>query len=255
MNLRALIVSVEYSDYLAITLPYNRHHFSDILVVTSMSDHKTMKVCMDNKVLCYRTDCFYDDGAPFNKYKALERGLDRFGRRGWLCLLDADILWPKSIPDFGIMKGCIYTPLRRNLPDFNGVIPPEEQWYNIPLHRNQVEWAGWTQIFHAEDYHLGTPPWHEQDWCHAGGGDSMFQRKWPKECKIRPPFKVLHLSHHGQNWCGRSTPMLDGTILPKSKERKSLLEKMRSMRSRNRNFDHEKIGLIHKKSPTPDKQG
>ena len=38
---------------------------------------------------------FYADGAAFNKWKALELALDSYGRRGWLCVMDADVIWPQ----------------------------------------------------------------------------------------------------------------------------------------------------------------
>jgi hypothetical protein len=90
-------------------------------------------------------------------------------------------------------------------------IPDENEWRNYPIHRNTAEWAGYSQIFHANDPVLGSPPWHEVDWVHAGGADSMFQRKWPRDRKIRPPFEVLHLGLAGENWMGRATPYADGT--------------------------------------------
>ncbi len=98
--MRAILVSVDYADLLRITLPYNIHHFEEAWVVTSKSDPETAKAVMEMQarqlpVSIFATDAFYDDGAVFNKWKALEQGLDAMGRHGWLVVMDADILWPK----------------------------------------------------------------------------------------------------------------------------------------------------------------
>jgi hypothetical protein len=183
----------------------------------------------------FETTAFKDDGAAFNKWKALEQGLDRMGREGWLCVMDADVLWPHNLEvvvgdkfqgldndwlsfnvpcvnNLNMRVGQLCTPKRRMCEDLGYGIPDEVTWDNFPLHRQQQEFAGYSQIFHASDPHLGPPPWHQVDWRHAGGADSFFQAKWPDSAKVRPPFEVLHLGPAGQNWWGRATPYLDGTV-------------------------------------------
>jgi hypothetical protein len=232
--MRAILVSVNYADLLAITLPYNKHQFDDVCVVTTF-DSKDGEVAREHGCNVFETNSFYADGADFNKWLALEEGLDHFGREGWLCLMDADILWPKIVPAYFYTPGGLYTPRRRmwsNYPHgsewfesshIRGEPPPSECWTSFPLHSQQQEFAGYSQIFHASDPVLGPPPWHQTNWRHAGGADSFFQAKWPAERKIRPPFEVLHLGPAGENWLGRATPYLDGTIPPQSQQ---LREKM-----------------------------
>lgn len=244
--MRAILVCVDYADLLAVTLPYNRHHFEAVYIVTDKRCQAETEAAAFRGltqeqrcgVIVLTTDLFYADGAAFNKWRALEWGLDQMGRHGWLCIMDADILWPKSIKLFGstvdgrqnllgqrgrinVNFGNIYTPLRRiwaEWPDpmirggvmYNAIVgkqpplPLEQHWSAFPIHRNTGEWAGYSQIFHANDPVLGPPPWHETDWIHAGGADSFFQRKWKPENKIRPPFECLHLGPCGENWFGRT---------------------------------------------------
>ena len=254
--LRAIIVCVDYSDLLAVTLAYNRHHFSEVMIVTTPRDLSTVHVGLQNNARVHMTGAFYADGAVFNKFKALEEGLDEFGRHGWLCIMDADVLWPKEIDwDFypnpyaeykrglhPVFEGYLYTPLRRMCEDLSTGIPQEPYWKSYPLHPQQVEWAGYTQIFHAEDHHLpANPPWHQTNWRHAGGADSFFQQLWPKHEKLRPPFECLHLGPAGRNWCGRSTPYLDGTIDPLAEQRISSLRNFMTQRTRSKSFDSEKL--------------
>lgn len=100
----------------------------------------------------------------------------------------------------------------------------ESEWWQYPIHRNIYEWAGYCQLFHGSDSALGTAPWHQTNWRHAGGADSFFQRKWDVKDKIRPPFECLHIGQAGQNWCGRVSPTLSGDVLKGAEERLSKLK-------------------------------
>ncbi|MFO0202723.1 MAG: hypothetical protein ACK528_06290, partial [Alphaproteobacteria bacterium] len=57
--MRAFIVCVNYADLLAITLPYNRHHFSEVIVVTSSADTQTQAISRQNRAYCFVTEVFY----------------------------------------------------------------------------------------------------------------------------------------------------------------------------------------------------
>jgi hypothetical protein len=231
---------VDYGDLLELTLPYNRHHFDEFMVVTTHEDRKTQEVAKACGAYVYMTESFYANGATFNKWLSLEEGLDVFGREGWMVLIDPDVRWPKDI-DYEYRKGFLYSPLCYIQADMKKPVPDESDWIKLPLRGNQAEWAGYTQIFHATDPVLGPPPWHEVDWKHAGGADSFFQRKWPRGVKVRPPWRSLHIGPPGRNWCGRVTPYTDGTVDPKSRERAQTLRDFLVTRHRRRNYDHEKL--------------
>lgn len=285
MGLRAITVAVDYADLLAVTLPYNRAHFSDVMVVTDdRCCYDVQRICDPLGVKVYATQRFYEGKADFNKWSALEAGLDVFGRTGWITLLDADVLWPKSvtiaeIPKtttamFGMtltcrtrtrktetgwtwsvlpfVKGCLYCPRRRMLADplrhvrdGHFIVPPEETWATFPPHPNEAEFAGYSQIFSCDDPVLGSPPWHATDYTHAGTADSLFQDKWDKKNKIRPPFECLHIGCAGVNWFGRTSDYLDGTRPPDAAKKLAKLAaiwKGRRGKSGLDRFSHEKIG-------------
>ena len=250
-DLRAVLVCVDFADLLAVTLPYNRHHFKQVLVVTTPLDRETLKVAKRHQAEVYVTNAFYDHAAAFNKWVGLEEALDSFGRVGWLCLMDVDILWPQEIVPFECAIGSLYTPYRHIFSDVTRPIPAEHEWSLYPIHPGVDEFSGYSQIFHAQDSVLGPAPWHELDWVHAGGADSFFQAKWSPNRKIRPPFEVLHLGEPGANWCGRVTPYLIGGEPVEASWRLAQVKSYLAGRERAFHcYAHEKLGSLAVKEET-----
>lgn len=254
--MRAFVVAVDYADLLAVTLPYNAHHFEDVHVVTDAASEAAVRPVVRSvpNADMMVTDAFYRGGADFNKWAALEELLDRAGRSGWIALLDADVLWPKeTLLDVGtdrrgfhICPGFLYGALRRmypRVPRTAAELPPEDQWGRYPLHRNVHEWAGYTQVFHGSDPVLGPAPWHDVSWRHAGGADTFFQAKWPRERRVRFPWEVLHLGPAGANWCGRVSRYADGRVPERASDRAGRLGgyMLQRRRPEGRDFRHEKL--------------
>lgn len=247
--MRAILVSVDFDDVLSLTLPYNCHHFDEVWVVTAPGK-PDVAVAEQYGARVLETNAFWEQGAAFNKWRALEQGLDAMGRNGWLCLMDADILWPRELkwPSYRsgemLVSGYLYTPRRRMLETIPKEVPPEAVWVKYPMHPQQREFAGYSQIFHAEDRCLRKPPWHDVNYTSAGTADSFFQAKWPESRKIRPPFEVLHLGEAGRNWMGRVTPRVDGSVPEEAAERRQRLTQMLALRrgkSGMARFEHERL--------------
>jgi hypothetical protein len=240
---RGITTCVEYSDILRLTLPHNRSYFSEFMVVTTPKDHETIKVAQDNDCQVHLTNAFYDRGAAFNKFAALEEGLDVFGRNGWMCIMDADIAIPVNKLPWVPKIGKLYTPHRRILHQIPAAIPEQRLWRQSKRPMLNEEFAGYFQLFHASDPVLSTGHWHETDWTWAGGADSYFHKKWKEANKTRPPFEVLHLGTPFLNWCGRVTPFADGTKHEKSDVRnqhRMMLLKARADNRLNR-YEAEKL--------------
>lgn len=85
---------MNYSDFLAHTLPYNKIHFNRLVVVTDTKDTATKNLCEYHHVQCIQTDVFYDNGDSFNKGKGINEGLKALSLNGWVVQLDADIYLP-----------------------------------------------------------------------------------------------------------------------------------------------------------------
>lgn len=97
MKLEAVIVCVNYSDFLRVTLPQNKKHFDKIVVVTDKNDQETVQVCLENNVSYIQTDDFYRDGGEKpkpNKSIGINAGLSQLDLDGWVLQIDADIWLP-----------------------------------------------------------------------------------------------------------------------------------------------------------------
>lgn len=239
---RAIVVSVGYGDLLAVTLPRNAQHCQRVLVVTSPADEETARVvaAVPNAEL-FVTDVFYAQGAAFNKGAAMEAGLDALGRSGQMLIWDADILFPALLPLSDIQPGYLYTPHRRMLYDPR-LWQPDLDWSQCPL-TDEKEFPGYFQLFHASDPVLQTRrPWYSVNWKHAGGCDSDFQSLWPGDRKKRPPFEVLHLGEDGQNWHGRATLRIDGTLPPNAQTHAEAQQRMLQARRQSKvRYPNEKL--------------
>ncbi len=243
--MNAISVCVDYADILAITLPRNRHYFDEYVVVTSHNDESTVRLCAENNVICYQTDAFYRFGAMFNKGLAMEEGFNILGRRGWLCILDADIVLPDDAVFSDAEIGKLYSPYRHLLAE------PKQfrdgmDWSKLTV-RHESEHAGYCTYFHAKDYHL-TLPWYGIGWTHAGGCDSEFSSKWPIVDRYRPDWKVLHLGPTDVNWCGRVTDLEDQAL---AQERAAqMYQVMHTYRRPELNIPQEAIHVIGSKDRT-----
>lgn len=236
----AFTVCVDYGDILELTAHRNRHHFSEWLVVTTPDDQRTIDLCQQFDLTAVLTAAFYDDGADFNKWKALNIALrSRVHVGEWFAVLDADVVWPTQVDQTFFRQSRLYTPQRRMFPSIQSA-PEEKEWLKYPAVRE--EFAGFTQIFHPSDPR--SRDLYEENWRHAGGADTFFQRRWPNMLKVRPPWTVLHLGTDGKNWCGRTTAYRDGTIPVAAEQRRARMEDYRVQRQsqpHHRRYDAEKM--------------
>jgi len=96
-KIHALLVCVNFTDYLEITIPHNRVIFESITVITSTEDVKTQNFCKWNKLDFIVTDAFKP---RFNKGAAINKGLSFLRAKQdveWVMITDADIIWPPSL--------------------------------------------------------------------------------------------------------------------------------------------------------------
>jgi len=213
---RAITVCVGYDDFLRLTLPRTIQHVAELTVVTTPTDTRTLELCQQysERVRVHTTDVFYAQGASFNKGAAIEETFELRGRDGWFLLLDADILLPETVPAFELVSGKLYTPYRRIMSKVDGLTStPSVDPQQLQLRREPGHF-GYFQLFHAADPAISQLPWYQTDWVHAGGCDSVFEKRWAVKDKLRPPFEVIHLGDPDENWYGRTRPRLDNGEIP-----------------------------------------
>ena len=93
--IEAVLVCKNYADYLSWTLPANARHFDQIIVVTPSSDAETAAtVAKVPNVRLVVSDRMHDRGDVFNKGKAVNDGIAAASLKGWVLIMDADIVLP-----------------------------------------------------------------------------------------------------------------------------------------------------------------
>jgi len=237
--IEAVIVCVDYADFLCWTLPFNRHQFDNTVVVTSTKDIKTQKLCEYWHVKCIRTDVCYEDGG-FNKGKMINEGLDHVSGKEWVVHMDSDIFLP---PHFRRMFNCaeldldsLYTMDRMMCKDFKQWIQylaqPKIQYENeIFIHPGPFEHGvrlagrvyggympiGFFQMWHQGAQQLTYPTEHTS----AARGDVQFSLKFPRSKRnLFAECYCIHLEtvlpenkEMGANWNGRKTPVFGEEFL------------------------------------------
>lgn len=237
--MKGITVSVDYAGELALTLPRNAKHFDEVLVVTSPADMATQDVvaAVPNASM-HLTNAFFRDGAAFNKGLALNEGFKLLQPDGWTVIFDADVVMPDGMYLSDCDIGKLYSPRRRLCKDpreYTG----QTDWRQWPI-ITEIEHAGFFQLFHTDDPAVVIQPWYDPTWVHAGGADSFFQARWPKQRKVWLPFYVLHLGDTDRNWYGRQTAYLNGTVPEYAAERREDMERMRRERPKY-GFSREKL--------------
>jgi len=233
MYIECVTVCVNYSDFLAHTLPHNKQHFNHMLVITIPEDKETQEICRHHNVECLTTREMTEAGEPFNKAKGINVGLEYLSKRDWVVHLDADIYLPpltRSILEkIDLQKSNIYGIDRMMCPNF-------EEWSKFivkpaPMH------TGWVYI-HPTAFPVGVrigqymgdgyqpigffQMWHPnisgvklypEDNAGADRTDVLHAKKWGRKNRaFIPEIIAIHLDSEnstvdtmGKNWKGRIT--------------------------------------------------
>lgn len=201
--IRGLTVAVGewYASTLATCLPLNLRHLVECFVVTKPGDPCAEVARGWPGVHVLETDAFTRHGARLNKGLAIEELLSAMGRHGWICIHDADILFPDSVPWHMLRPDCIHGAKRRILADPSRW-SPEFQWRTCPLHPDGGP-IGFFQCVHADAPALaGQSYWYDPTFAHCGGGDARFLSLFPPDKRVMLPLEVLHLGPVDTNWFG-----------------------------------------------------
>lgn len=232
MKIEAVIVCINYSDFLKTTLPTNKFLFDRLVVVTDTKDTETHKTCEFYNVECIKTDIFYRDSKVPNKALGINEGLKKLSLDGWVVQLDADIWLPpltKSIlGKLPLNKEFIYGIDRLMCDSYEDWFefislrnskPIHEGWIYLHLHQFPVGQRivqyhgdgympiGYFQLWHPKGSGIKTYPveiagYDRTDVCHL--------KQFPREKRgFIPELACIHLASEkhvqGQNWRGRTS--------------------------------------------------
>lgn len=228
MNIEAVIVCKNYSDFLAHTLPINLNMLDRVVVVSHPDDHSTKALCAKLSVECLETEVFHDYGDAFNKGRAINLGLSHLRHSDWLLHIDADVVLPERFRD--MLNHARLNPLNLYGADRLNVTG-YDAWVN--LNRDSHRQFTWRYLVSPpNNTQLGARLLHtEYGYCPIGyfqlwhsslkrkyptiagsaeHSDVLFAVQWPREKRILlPEFYVYHIESEkadmGANWAGRKT--------------------------------------------------
>ena len=212
-QLNVVLTCVNYSDFLIVSLSENTKIIDPrfITVVTDTKDLLTQSICKVFGVNYVVTDCFYSDGAVFNKGKALNEGIKTIINPDWILLTDADIVFPTDL--LTILNNKIVNPeklyatTRYLCHNYDTLLKYKANQITLSemdgIHRCPP--VGYFQLFSYNQSSLTNKnaiyPEISKD---ASWSDLLFADKFPqKECL--QDIKLIHLGYDSQNWKGRKT--------------------------------------------------
>ena len=233
-RLEVVVVSLNYGDFLAQTLPMNLAHVDRLVVVTGHEDAVTRDVCHKWSVECILTDIFTEKGDTFNKGAAINFGLGALRQKGWMLQLDADVVLPVTCRNMldksALQRDCLYGAERCNVVGWEQWHALKRRWHDdpqfgyhyimstsadYPVGANVVhkQWGytpvGYFQLWHSEymrKYGLRYPETEGS----AENMDVQWAARWPRKSRLLlPTLRVFHLESEavqmGTNWQGRKT--------------------------------------------------
>lgn len=210
-KLDIIITCVNYSDFLVLTLKENIKYGFPITVITSERDKLTQKLCEEFEVNCVVTEAFYEDGAVFNKGKAINVGINSLDNPEWILHLDADIILLDDFRDIILNKSLSINKMYSATRYMCYTYDKFDNYQKGLIKINQMDAVhtcppvGYFQLFNYNHSNLKNKskiyPEVSKD---ASWSDLLFADMFPeKECLKN--IRTIHLGYDGRNWKGRKT--------------------------------------------------
>jgi GR25 family glycosyltransferase involved in LPS biosynthesis len=196
-KLDVVIVSVNYNDFLLVSLEKNVKMFDSITVVTSSSDFLCQMICEKFGVKCVVTDVMYDNNAVFNKGKAINEGIRSILNPDFILLLDADIVVMNKVDLDSLEDSLLYTSERHIVPNYDSYkryISGDNKIFKV----EKDQGFGFFQLFKYSK----VMKYYPESFGNAAGSDIKFRDKFKERKNIGKT--VLHLGTDS-NWDGRKS--------------------------------------------------
>lgn len=215
MRIHGLCTCVDYAEYLAATGFSWLTGLSSLTIVSSPDDKATRLVAqgLHNNhsrvpVSIYLTHSFYENGASFNKGRAMEEARRHMSWEDWILFFDVDVIpalghWDafKRMDDV-LSRNKMYAAQRWQVPYMPaiGTILSTDGLEVVPDDRVGY---GYFQLFHSSHPNVQRRPLLDTCWKHAGNYDSNFLLSWGNA--VEDLSQILTLYHVGpkhENWYG-----------------------------------------------------
>jgi hypothetical protein len=229
VNLEAVVVSVDYSDFLTETLPTILRQVDRMVVVTAPEDVETQRVCDAYDCEVVLTDVIRSRWGEFAKAKGINAGLEFLKCDGWVLHIDADIALPSRtrvlLDHAELDRSVLHGADRLKVPSYDSwrahqAMPAIQQdGYHVRLDAFQVmprfnAWhiGGYAPVGYFQLWHPGVSgvSAYPDDHTEADRTDVLFASQWDRAHRaLLPELAVYHLESEpaaqGTNWGGRQT--------------------------------------------------
>ena len=198
-----IITSVDYNDFLILSLENNTKYFENITVVTSNDDIICQNICKSYGVKCITTDAFYEDDFVFNKGKAINIGIESIVNPEFILLLDADIIVTNKFDLSNLELDTLYTSDRwicYNHFQYEKWKKGETSVNNLPKYERDNGY-GFFQLFNFNN--SLDVKWYPSELENSSHPDLKFSSYFPKKQTI--DVDIIHLGYVKKNWNGRKS--------------------------------------------------
>lgn len=192
-----LVTSVQYDDFLRITLP-TTCNICDVVYVLTKPEDPSIEVARQNSCKVIEYDGWQDEGASFNKSGAIclsQQYIHEHHPESWVMLADADIVFQPSLR-MAIRQSVKDTKTLHSVTRVDFRTPQKYRegqgtYYPFPF-------SGYCQIYRSEAGYQ-YPPWSQS----ASHCDCFFRDNFTTWTRL--PGFAAHLGSDQVNWCGRKS--------------------------------------------------
>jgi len=203
-KLDVVILSVDYNDFLILTLAKNIQFFENITVITTKEDLVCQQICNKLGVKFLTTDAMYRGGSKFNKGAAMEFAIKSLDNPEFILLLDCDIIIKNPIDVSKLECDVLYTKDRVILEDYQTWLSYQKN--GVEFENSQINpderGLGFFQLFHIDSKCIDRNSPYPTDSGDASWTDLKFRDKFQKRVNLG---RCVHLGSPYKNWSGRLT--------------------------------------------------
>jgi hypothetical protein len=192
-----LVISVNMSDYLRVTLTKNRNYFNNYYVLTCPEDENTKKLCAEFNAEYIEYNHFFTN-AKFNKSGGIKTAQDILHKKypeNWILLIDVDIILSPELIDTinktNLDKNNLYGAKRYDLWNEEEFIKQEKK----RLYRHKF--AGYFQLYFRKNIYY--PDYSNNASC----CDITFSNNFRNRFKIEFETHVFHIGKEQSHWDGK----------------------------------------------------